>query len=183
MSDGIGDDGGYDVAPEGGGEWYYADGQERVGPRTLTDLKELIADRKLGPEQLVWRAGMTDWRPAGEVQALARVFGRDEPQPAHQTPQTPPGQLGYSTGPVGQYYGQADPLAGQATAAMVLGIVALVPGVCCLPIGGICGLLAIIFGILAKDSPTRGGQALAGIICGSLALLLGCGFTLIGVLN
>ncbi|MGW3741503.1 DUF4190 domain-containing protein [Streptomyces sp. NPDC005146] len=106
--------------------------------------------------------------------------------------QVPPaaGQYGYPAAPGPQYgsypgysaYGQTSwgsaPSNGMGTAAMVLGILA----VCLFCIYGIpsliLGALALIFGILGRKRVQRGeatnsGQALAGIIMGSIGMVLG----------
>ncbi|MFF0290377.1 DUF4190 domain-containing protein [Streptomyces sp. NPDC005262] len=108
--------------------------------------------------------------------------------------QVPPaaGQYGYPAAPGPQYgsypgysgYGQTSwgsaPSNGMGTAAMVLGILA----VCLFCIYGIpsliLGALALIFGILGRKRVQRGeatnsGQALAGIIMGSIGIVFGLG--------
>lgn len=60
---------------------------------------------------------------------------------------------------------------GLAVAALVLGIVALV--LCFVPlVGAISGILAIVFGAIARKSHRR-GQAIAGIVTGSIGIVLG----------
>jgi hypothetical protein len=60
----------------------------------------------------------------------------------------------------------------------VTGIVSL-PGICCWPVGLVLGILGIVFGVLgrkeieASHGQLKGaGMALAGIICGALAIAL-----------
>ena len=97
----------------------------------------------------------------------------------------PPGQ-----GPAGSYQAGGSPAAsgrrnGMGTAALVLGVVALVLVVLLLfsPLGAFLGLLAVLFGILGLIRANRGeadnrGQAVAGLVTGAVALLLGIFFTL-----
>jgi membrane-bound ClpP family serine protease len=66
------------------------------------------------------------------------------------------------------------------TTALVLGIVALVLAVLILfaPLGGLIGLLAVIFGIVGLLRVGQGvasnrGQAVAGLVTGAVALLIG----------
>jgi hypothetical protein len=60
---------------------------------------------------------------------------------------------------------------GLAIASLVLGIVGVLS--CCLSwVATIPGILAIIFGILGVKSSKK-GMAIAGIICGALAIILG----------
>ena len=77
---------------------------------------------------------------------------------------------------------------GKAVASLVLGIVSIPMCLCCGLIGLITGPLAIIFGKQTQNdinagtaSPTAGGMARAGIICGiigtilsAIALVLNC---------
>ncbi|MFF4662677.1 DUF4190 domain-containing protein [Streptomyces sp. NPDC001282] len=126
------------------------------------------------------------------------AFGAVPPPPiAPNGPgqQIPPaaGQYGYPAAPAPQYgypgytgypqaaWGTPPPANGMGTAAMVLGILSL----CLLCMWGIpgivLGVLALIFGILGRKRAGRGeannsGQALAGIIMGSVGLVLGAAF-------
>ena len=101
-------------------------------------------------------------------------------------PGQPPGQ--YPTQPPGQYPA-ARRRNGMGTAALVLGVVALVLVLLLLfsPIGAFLGLLAVLFGILGIMRANRGeadnrGQAVAGLVTGAIALLVGLFFTIsIGV--
>lgn len=63
---------------------------------------------------------------------------------------------------------------GMATAGMVMGIlsIATVAGCgLCIPISLIFGILGLIFGIVGRKSQKR-GRAIAGIVCGSIGLVL-----------
>lgn len=92
-----------------------------------------------------------------------------------------PGYPGYGAG-YGQGYGQGGwaqaPANGMGTAAMVLGILALTIGWCYGVPGLVLGVLALIFGVLgrkrvARGEANNGGQALAGIIMGSIGIVIG----------
>ena len=52
-------------------QWYYAaaDGEQQ-GPVQHGDIMRLLQDGTLSPSALVWREGMDQWRPAGEVLEL-----------------------------------------------------------------------------------------------------------------
>ncbi|WP_245873350.1 DUF4190 domain-containing protein, partial [Streptomyces phaeoluteigriseus] len=95
------------------------------------------------------------------------------------------GTPGY--GGVPGYYGwaapQPGPSNGMGMAAMVLGIVAAV-GFCLWPVAIITGVLALIFGLIGRSKANRGeasnpGQALAGVICGTVGILLGTGLAVL----
>lgn len=51
-------------------EWYYAQGDLKVGPISEAELKELADTGKLSANDLVWKDGMPDWRPAGRLKGL-----------------------------------------------------------------------------------------------------------------
>jgi len=50
--------------------WYFADGDVQRGPITEAQLRALIGTGNLTPEDQVWKEGMEDWTPAGEVPGL-----------------------------------------------------------------------------------------------------------------
>ncbi len=50
--------------------WYFADGDEERGPVTEAQIRTLIGTGNLKADDLVWREGMDDWLPAGEVPGL-----------------------------------------------------------------------------------------------------------------
>jgi hypothetical protein len=114
--------------------------------------------------------------------------GQPTPPPGQPTP--PPGQPpagGYPAGgyPAGGYPGAQGRRNGLGTAALVLGVVAVVLVLLLLfsPIGAFLGLLAVVFGILGIMRANRGeadnrGQAVAGLVCGGLALLFGVALTI-----
>lgn len=47
--------------------WYYATGEERLGPYTAEQFQELVQQGMVTAQTLVWREGMTDWRPHGSL--------------------------------------------------------------------------------------------------------------------
>lgn len=55
---------------------------------------------------------------------------------------------------------------GLAIASMILGIVSL----CCCCSSYACGILAIVFGIVAKCCGNKTGKSTAGIICGAISM-------------
>jgi hypothetical protein len=111
----------------------------------------------------------------------------DTPSDRPYQPQPQPGQ--YPTQPGGQYPGAGYPAAGRrngmGTAALVLGVVAIVLVLLLLfsPVGAFLGLLAVLFGILGIIRANRGeadnrGQAVAGLVTGGIALLVGAFLTI-----
>lgn len=51
-------------------EWFYADGEERVGPVTEAELVRLVSIGTVERDTLVWTEGMNDWKPAKQVPLL-----------------------------------------------------------------------------------------------------------------
>ncbi len=51
--------------------WYYSKGSQQNGPVPQEDLVSLIGTGTVGPTDLVWREGMTDWLPVAQVPELA----------------------------------------------------------------------------------------------------------------
>ncbi|MEU0135496.1 DUF4190 domain-containing protein [Streptomyces sp. NPDC006296] len=105
--------------------------------------------------------------------------------PAYGYPAAPPApsaSYGYPGYP--GYAGQAPwgpaPANGLGIAALVLGIIAVV-GFCMWGMGIILGVLALIFGIIGRGrakrgEATNGGMALAGIILGSVSIVISAVF-------
>jgi len=103
-------------------------------------------------------------------------------RPAEPTRAGAPGGPGYPAYPAARPRQN-----GMGTAALVLGVVALVLAVLILfaPLGALLGLLAVIFGIVGLIRANQGvadnrGQAVAGLVTGGLALLIGL-FLTIGI--
>ena len=87
--------------------------------------------------------------------------------------------------PTGGYPAARSRRNGMGTTALVLGVVALTLVLLLLfsPLGAFLGLLAVLFGILGILRANRGeadnrGQAVAGLVTGGIALLVGIFFTL-----
>ena len=48
-------------------QWYYADGEDRVGPIDDNALNKLISESQITSETLVWNETMTDWQKLGSL--------------------------------------------------------------------------------------------------------------------
>ena len=48
-------------------QWYYVEGEKRVGPIGDSEFNELIASNRITSETLVWRKGMTEWQTLGSL--------------------------------------------------------------------------------------------------------------------
>lgn len=70
-------------------EWYYARGEERVGPIDDAGFEELVATGAITGETLVWNATMSDWQRYGAVATAGvpdteippSLFGESTSQP------------------------------------------------------------------------------------------------------
>lgn len=75
------------TAPAGGGppplptavQFYAAVNGQQQGPMDMAGLQQLAASGGLKRETLVWRAGMANWSPAGQVPDLAALFAAMPP--------------------------------------------------------------------------------------------------------
>ena len=59
--------------------WFYALRNQQQGPVSESDLKMLLKDRTIDGGTLVWKEGMAQWTPAGQVPALAGIFANVPP--------------------------------------------------------------------------------------------------------
>jgi hypothetical protein len=109
------------------------------------------------------------------------------PQPGQGPPggYPPPDQAPAGGYPTAGYPATRTRRNGMGTAALVLGVVALTLVVLLLfsPLGAFLGLLAVLFGILGLMRANRGeadnrGQAVAGLVTGGIALLVGVFLTI-----
>jgi hypothetical protein len=110
--------------------------------------------------------------PGAPAPAPAPGYG----YPGQPLPSYPAGPAGYGGWP-GM---QPMPDNGLGTASLVTGIISAI-GFCVAPVALVMGVLAIVFGSIGRarvgrGEATNGGQALAGIICGSAGLVLAAGF-------
>lgn len=58
--------------------YYYTDGRERFGPYALDELR----DKGLTRDTLVWKQGLPDWVPAGQVSELIPILPASDEPPA-----------------------------------------------------------------------------------------------------
>ena len=59
--------------------WYYARGDERMGPVDDGQLDELIASGAVRDDTLVWNEDLADWTPLGRVARRQPEFGTGDP--------------------------------------------------------------------------------------------------------
>jgi TM2 domain-containing membrane protein YozV len=77
--------------------WYYEQSGNRIGPVDEATMRQLIANRVISIDTLVWTNGMANWTPLQQTQLAA---GLPVPPPSpHQTPATPQ----YNTAPISHH--------------------------------------------------------------------------------
>jgi hypothetical protein len=95
--------------------WFLDREHRQSGPVGEEDFVRLIRQGTIRRETLIWSSGMTEWRPAGEVERFAALFGTSGP------PTTPLGGGGAGTSPAGAL-SAALPAWGLFGRALLLGI-------------------------------------------------------------
>ena len=102
--------------------WYYANGDEEIGPVSAQELKDLTKDGTVGPETLVWKEGMSDWKPATAIPGLlpgaTRPLPRRPSAAASRSADSNPYYAGSSAAVVSQY-------PPNATIILILGLLSL----------------------------------------------------------
>jgi hypothetical protein len=66
-------------------QWYYLVGDEQAGPVSFEELRHLGSQGRVTPRTLVWKEGLEDWTPAGEVSGIFAAA----PPPPGQTASAP----------------------------------------------------------------------------------------------
>ena len=67
-------------------DWYYVEGSERIGPRSLAEMEELILSKHLNEESFVWTGGFDNWARLGDVDELATFLKNDLPPAIDEMP-------------------------------------------------------------------------------------------------
>jgi hypothetical protein len=74
--------------------WYYAKGRKKHGPLAGRKLKQLAASGEIEADDLVWKTGMQDWKPARSIKGLLQpaksVAPATDPNGSHSDTQPPP---------------------------------------------------------------------------------------------
>src|ERR1700686_1477561 len=84
--------------------WYYAEGDNTVGPMSLEELRTAIRRQREAARVLVWREGFAEWAEARSVSELAGVVAGPPPLPVRSTAQAVPERR---LSPLSPEYGQA----------------------------------------------------------------------------
>jgi peptidyl-prolyl cis-trans isomerase B (cyclophilin B) len=170
--------------------WFYSKNNEQQGPVAADEIGELLRNGELSNSTLVWKEGMAQWTPLGEVPELrevapvGEVSSSDNPSESGQPSPYQPPQSGSP-----QASGQP-----QLTAPMpqnTLALTSMILGICGFITCGVTGIVAVILGHIARKQirnsavPQAGdGMALAGLITGyigSVIFLAYIAFVILGV--
>src|SRR5262249_61998277 len=66
---------------------YYLDGaRNQQGPVPADEVARLIRAGTIRRDTMMWYPGMPDWRPAGQVNDFASLFGQAAPRPSSPSP-------------------------------------------------------------------------------------------------
>ncbi len=81
-----------DASPPGepGDGWHLAVDDQQVGPLDAPAVKEKWESSEIGPDTLVWKAGLEDWRPLSQVPELQRFLSPVTRRPRQQAARPPP---------------------------------------------------------------------------------------------
>jgi hypothetical protein len=103
--------------------WYYSKNGMQLGPLSMEELSGKAKGGEVSPSDLVWKEGMTDWKPLAQVPEFQPIGGFSNPPPIgmgsvpmQQPPRYP---AGYAPGFVPNYLWQS----------------IVVTVLCCLPFG------------------------------------------------
>jgi hypothetical protein len=118
--------------------YYYTDGKERFGPFTLAEFRT----RNITRDTLVWREGLIDWMPAGNLSELESLFIQNIAQEPVPTP-------------VHALHSMADMPKSWLVESILITIV------CCLPLGIVGIILSIKMETLWKFGEYKAAQMLS----------------------
>ena len=77
-------------------EWYYAVDNQQQGPVSHQEFKELVKNKTIKSDTLIWREGMAQWQPLAQV-----IKGKPTAQPAPpQAPRTDPADASSTGSPI-----------------------------------------------------------------------------------
>jgi GYF domain 2 len=127
--------------------WHYADGDRQSGPVSREQLRIFLQSPRGGENALVWRQGLSEWRPAGELPELSSFF--DPPALSQRAP-LPPDSMAPRDTPITP---ETAPPKKQSIARQILGIglsiVAALVGMAAVRFFGIANLMwpVVLIGI------------------------------------
>lgn len=117
--------------------WYYSQNNQQLGPVAEDQLKSMLRSSALAGNSLVWKEGMTDWKPVSEVPELAVAVTVATPS-AYMPPSSNPYSSPQSQ-PVRSYAPQS-PMGPPINGGGILAF-AIVSTILCCPPFGIAGIV------------------------------------------
>jgi len=69
--------------------WYVGKEGQQKGPFTEEDVRGMISRGELAATDLVWKEGMGEWQPLGEIEEFADAIAKAPPPPPKAAPQVP----------------------------------------------------------------------------------------------
>lgn len=166
-------------------QWYYSKNGTQLGPIGTEEIQSKLASAEIAQSDLIWKDGMADWLPAGQISELrtaapASTVAIVQPvAPAETSPYHPPVAVQSAPQVPTKEAMPGAPLSqGFAIGSMICGIIAVLT--CCMwCLSGPLAIVAVVLGHIAiskiKTEPAKfGGKGLAktGLITGYFALLL-----------
>lgn len=98
--------------------WYYANGENEVGPVSAAELKALADQGVVDSDTLVWNDGMTDWAVASDVPGLLRPAAHSSDRQASPYDEYP--EHNPYAAPSGSYDGD---ISGKAVQLKIVGVI------------------------------------------------------------
>lgn len=114
------------------GMWYYSQNNQQLGPVSEEQMKTMLRSASLPGSSLVWKEGMTDWKPVSEIPELSIALTVTAP-----AAYTPPASNPYASPqsqPARSYAPQA-PMGPPINAGGILAFAICTTVLCCLPFG------------------------------------------------
>lgn len=133
-------------------QWYYSKNGTQLGPIGTEDLQSKLASGEVAAGDLVWKDGMADWLPAGQIPELRPVLQATSPaapasvRPSASSPYSPPVA---ASAPVSSAAYGGQPIPNYLWQSIVVTIL------CCWPLG----IPAIVFAAKVDGLKARGDIA------------------------
>ena len=67
-------------------EWHYTKNDQQHGPISSAELKQLVADGSLSPDDVIWKEGWPEWKPAKAVKGLFAASSSSDSPPIPPKP-------------------------------------------------------------------------------------------------
>ena len=139
-------------------EWYYAQGEQRLGPVPEDELGRMLQTGQLPFNTLVWQPGMLDWKAANEVPAL---FSAAPAMPGTGDSPIPPVPPEFAFAGYAGFW--------KRFAALIIDIIIVF-------VGGMMALMFFIFLLAASGLPQDAMERITNLLGAAIAWLYWAGF-------